>query len=96
MTAADLSERARAAAERFRFDSDERGYMAGLLRDLADALDAAETKAQRLSEMTFSTCPDCGAEYPDFYSPIGSLYTFCDRCGYTNDPRYLADVDGAA
>lgn len=38
--------------------------------------------------MGLSTCPECGASYPNFYSPAGSMHTFCDDCGWTNDPRH--------
>lgn len=30
------------------------------------------------------TCPDCGAEYPDFHSPKGEIGAFCDACGYAS------------
>jgi rubredoxin len=30
-------------------------------------------------------CPNCGAEYPDFHSPVGTIETVCDNCGLASD-----------
>lgn len=35
--------------------------------------------------MTFADCPKCGAGYPDFHSPEGSIETICDSCGWSSD-----------
>jgi hypothetical protein len=33
----------------------------------------------------FMVCPNCGAEYPDFHSPVGSMGTLCNACGWSSD-----------
>lgn len=33
----------------------------------------------------FTVCPMCGAEYPDFHSPPGTLGTLCDDCGWSSE-----------
>lgn len=33
----------------------------------------------------FAVCPNCEAQYPTFHSPVGSLHTLCDDCGWTSD-----------
>ena len=33
----------------------------------------------------FATCPECGAEWPEFYSPVGSPETLCDSCGWSSE-----------
>jgi len=30
-------------------------------------------------------CPNCGADYPDFHSPVGTIETVCDACGWASD-----------
>jgi hypothetical protein len=32
----------------------------------------------------FGTCPNCGAEYPDYHSPAGTAHTLCDICGWSS------------
>lgn len=32
-------------------------------------------------------CPECGAEYPEFYAPTGSTRLICTRCGWTTAPQ---------
>ena len=34
--------------------------------------------------MELSRCPDCGADYPLYFSPEGSLDVRCDACGYSS------------
>lgn len=42
--------------------------------------------------LEMSRCPDCGAEYPVWYSPKGELGCFCDNCGYaTADTKERLD-----
>lgn len=39
-------------------------------------------------------CPMCEAEYPDFHSPVGSLGTLCDACGWSSqeaNPYFRSD-----
>jgi hypothetical protein len=48
-----------------------------------------------LQEMVrFAVCPGCSAEYPDFHSPIGSLETLCDVCGWSSSVRDTAETAG--
>lgn len=35
--------------------------------------------------MTLSTCPECGAAWPDYISPRGSTGVLCLDCGYSSD-----------
>jgi hypothetical protein len=46
-----------------------------------------------LAEVTFATCPNCGAEYPDFHSPIGSFETLCDACGWSSEEEDQEEDD---
>ena len=41
--------------------------------------------------MKFSTCPECGSEYPIWHSPGGSLGVLCDNCGYHVDEVFGKD-----
>lgn len=49
--------------------------------EFLDAL--GDDDLQRL--VTFMACPHCGAEYPEFHSPVGKLTTLCDRCGWGSE-----------
>lgn len=33
----------------------------------------------------FMHCPSCEAEYPTFFSPVGSTGTLCDECGWSSE-----------
>lgn len=33
----------------------------------------------------FMACPHCEAQYPTFHSPIGTLETLCDNCGWSSE-----------
>lgn len=33
----------------------------------------------------FAVCPNCRAEYPFFHSPVGSIHTLCDECGWSSE-----------
>lgn len=49
--------------------------------DFLDALGQGDI--QRLS--VYMVCPNCGAEHPIFHSPVGTLETLCDDCGWSSD-----------
>lgn len=54
--------------------------------------DDAPTVDDILSDpLRFAVCPNCSAEYPDFHSPVGTIETLCDECGWSSEeanPHY--------
>jgi hypothetical protein len=44
----------------------------------------------------FTVCPHCGARYPVFSSPPGTLETLCEDCGWCSDSeQYTKDMRAA-
>jgi hypothetical protein len=46
-----------------------------------------------MSDMRLAGCPECGADWPTFHSPVGTIETVCDNCGWASDEgREYEDV----
>lgn len=54
---------------------------------------AYEAKARAFRTIMGARCLHCNAGYPDYHSPVGSLETLCDNCGWCSDwPALVKDL----
>jgi hypothetical protein len=58
-----------------------------------DVCPCAVFDLERPSRPVSGGCPKCGAEWPDFHSPVGTIETVCENCGWASDEgREFEDV----